>query len=69
MNATNNTIIVIAIIVLVVAVVAGLTALLEWAWNFVMAGVFHLPTLGFWGAFALMLVVSLLFGWGRNSVK
>ncbi|MGD9212809.1 MAG: hypothetical protein PVI90_18640 [Desulfobacteraceae bacterium] len=34
----------------------------KWLWNMLMPGIFGLPTISFWQAFALIILAKLLFG-------
>jgi len=53
-----------AVIVGFIAVILGLVALSAlltmWAWNLVVAGLFHGPVLGFWHAVAVNVLAGLV---------
>ena len=49
-------------IIIVLLVFSLIPFILMVAWNFVMPGIFGLPVIEFWQAFALYVVFSILFG-------
>lgn len=52
---------VIIILLLVVLFVSIVPLITMWLWNYVMPGVFNLPEIGYWQAFALLMLSSLFF--------
>jgi uncharacterized membrane protein len=51
----------------VVVAVAGTAALIQWAWNYLLHGVFGAPEIGFWHAIALMVLIWLVKGAFQHS--
>lgn len=56
--------------IFLVVVVCFISAIItEWAWNYVMPYLFHLPHVTFWQAFALNLLVAKLAPTVSNNGK
>ncbi len=61
---------VVAGIIALVFAIGALTALPVWAlWNWIAAGVFHLPTMTFWQTYGLMLLVNIIVSLFTRSGK
>lgn len=59
---------VIAIFLFFVGLAVFLPALiLQWAWNFVIAGVFGAPYLSYWAAFALALLLGMVGNYFKSK--
>lgn len=56
-----------ALILLAIALFFFLVGLFQWLWNTTMPQVFQVAEVGFWQAFRLVLIGSILFGGGRFS--
>lgn len=53
-----------------IAVVALLTVIVMWLWNWIAVGLFSLPIVGFWEAFGIWLLSGILFkGCARVKTK
>lgn len=51
-----------------IAVVALLSVIVMWLWNWIAVGLFGLPVVGFWEAFGIWLLSGILFK-GHTRVK
>jgi hypothetical protein len=60
-------------VILFIVIVGGLYLLSAWffalLWNFVMAGVFHLPTLTIWHALAIQTLLWIVGSYFKSTNK
>lgn len=59
-DVAGTIIIILGIIALVVVCVFAFGALTMWAWNVVLAGLFHWPALNIWGGIAVNILAGII---------